>query len=410
MRSDTQYSPDSELDEEQASLEDGRPERQIEMLTQLARQKRMIAKITLSFMIVGLILCFTLPVRYQAVSLISTPAQVPSISMFMDDTGKGLGSLAAAAGGLALKNPNAIFIGMLQSRTIADALISQFGLQKVYGTHDMIATRRKLDKRSDITAEKSGLVSISVTDPDPHRAAEMANAYVEQLRVLTRTISAREVARQRAYFEDQLRSQRESLIAAELELQQVEQNKGIVHANAQAMMMFQEMGQLRADIAAKQVQVQTLRSYSTEHNPDVQMEERELSAMQQQASRLSQHGSSSDYGDIGLTDVPANGLEFLRAARELEYQTALYSVLLKQYEATKLDEGNDAYSIEIVDVAVPPDKRSSPKRAILMVVSTIVGLFVGFAWAGYREKWSPWMDDPKFMLSLKVLGAAVIGK
>jgi LPS O-antigen subunit length determinant protein (WzzB/FepE family) len=90
MQSDTQYSPDSELDQEQASLEDGRPERQIEMLTQLARQKRMIAKITLSFMIVGLILCFTLPVRYQAVSLISTPAQVPSISMFMDDTGKGL--------------------------------------------------------------------------------------------------------------------------------------------------------------------------------------------------------------------------------------------------------------------------------------------------------------------------------
>ena len=387
----------------------GRPDRLIATFTELALRKKQIAWITLVSMAVGLILCFALPRRYQGRAVIMTPQQVPSLSTLVQSEGLGgIGSLAqAASGGLGLKDPNLVFIGILQSRTIADALIAQFHLMAVYRAPDMTAARRTLEWRTDIKAEKSNLVSITVSDSDPQRAADITNAYVEQLRRLTRQMSSKEDARQRAYFEDKLGDQRAALMRSELALLDVQREKGVVQPAGQASAVLGEMTELRAEVAAQQVEVQSLRSFSTEKNPDVQLAENQLQTLEQQASRLSQHGNSNDYGDLGFKDVPAAGLEYLRAQREIAFQSALYGVLLKQYEAFRLDESNDAYSIEVVDQALVPDRRSFPKRSILMIIATLLGLAASYGWIRWDNKWQAWIASREFAASLVSLRSAL---
>lgn len=182
-----------------------------------------------------------------------------------------------------------------------------------------------------------------------------------------------EASRRRLFFEEQLKSEEESLIGAEIAFQQVQLKKGLVHLDAQTNVIIGSLAALRGQIAAKEVELQALRSYSTEHNSEVQLAERELSAMQGEAAQMEQHSQTNGYSDIGLKDVPKAGLDYIRAERELQYQQSLFDMLLRQYEAAKLDEAKEAATIQVVEPAIPPDKKSSPHRAQILLLFTALG-------------------------------------
>ena len=347
----------------------------LEMLTQLARQRRLVAQVTGIAMAIGLVFCFALPMRYTAVTSIMPPKQTQSTTTFLNSQ-MGVGSLADMSSGGLLKDPNAIYIGLLKSRPIADAIIGRFGLMKIYRARDMTEARKELEKNTEVVSEKSTLVSISVTDGDKRRAAEMANAYTDQLRALSKAISVTEASRRRLFFEEQLNDQKQALIAAEVAFQQVQLSKGLVHLDAQANVIIGSLAELRGRIAATEVELQGLRSYSTEHNPEVQLAERELAAMQGEAAQMDRRTQPTDYSDMGLKDVPGAGLEYVRAERELQYQQSFFDLLLRQYEAARLDEAKEAAVIQVVEPAIEPDRRSSPKRLAILMVSAFLGLFL----------------------------------
>ena len=353
----------------------------IDVLIQLAYRKWLIAKVTGIAVLAGVILSLVLPVRYTAITKIMPPQQTQSTaSMLMMNqlATSGGGSLAAlAGGGLGLRNPNDIYVGLLTSRPIADALIQKFNLAKEYHAKDMTAARKELAGYVEVTSEKNGFIAVSVTDKDKKRVAEMANAYTDELRILTKSLAVTEASQRRLFYEEQLKQVKDALVAAELAFQQVQQQKGLVQLDAQAKAMIESLSVLRAQVAAKQVEVQALLSYSTEQNPDVQLAERELASLQAEETRLEQSNHSPGIAGMGLGNVPAAGLEYLRAAHELQYQQALYDMLMKQYDAAKLDESKEAAIIQVVEPAIEPDHKSSPKRALIVLISTFLGFFVG---------------------------------
>lgn len=365
--------PEASRDEREATL--------IDVLTQLVYRKWLVAKVTGISMLAGVVLCFVLPVRYTASTKIMPPQQTQSAAamlMMNQLTSVGGGSLAAlAGGGLGLKNPNDIYIGMLTSRPVADAIIQKFGLVKTYNAKDMTAARKKLAEFTEVTSEKNGFISISVTDKNKQRVAAMANAYTDQLRVLTQKLAVTEASQRRLFYENQLKQAKDALVSAEFAFQQVQQKKGLVALDAQAKSMIEGLAALRAQVAAKQVEVQALRSYATEQNPDVQLAERELASLQTEETRLEQRSSSPGIAGLGLDNVPAAGLEYLRAAHEMAYRQALFDMLMKQYDAAKLDEAKEAAIIQVVEPPIEPDRKSSPKRALLFTLFTIVGFFAG---------------------------------
>ena len=351
----------------------------IDVLTQLAYRKWLIAKVTGIMVLAGLVLCFVLPVRYTATTKIMPPQQTQSTAsmlMMSQLTSASGGSLAAlAGGGLGLRNPNDIYIGMLTSRPIADAIIQKFGLMPAYHAKDMTEARKKLAGYTEVATEKNGFIAVSVIDKDKKRVAEMANAYTDQLRILTQTLAVTEASQRRLFYEEQLRQAKDALLAAELAFQQVQQQKGLVQLDAQAKAMIEGIAALRAQVAAKQVEVQALRSYSTEQNPDVQLAEKELTSLEAEEARLEQSNHSPGIAGLGLGNVPAAGLEYLRAAHELAYRQALFDMLMKQYDAARLDEAKEAAIIQVVEPAIEPDRKSSPKRILIVLLFAIMGFF-----------------------------------
>jgi uncharacterized protein involved in exopolysaccharide biosynthesis len=386
----------------------------IDVLTQLAYHKWLIAKVSGIAILVGLVLCFVLPVRYTATTKIMPPQQTQSTaSMLMMNqlTAAGGGSLAAlAGGGLGLKNPNDIYIGMLTSRPVADAIIQKFGLMQEYHAKNMTEARKKLAGFTEVTSEKDGFIAISVTDKDKKRVAAMANAYTDQLRILTQTLAVTEASQRRLFYEEQLKQARDALVAAELAFQQVQQQKGLVQLDAQAKAMIEGLAALRAQVAAKQVEVQALRSYSTERNPDVQLAEKELASLQAEESRMEQSRHTPGIAGLGLGNVPSAGLEYLRAAHELAYRQALFDMLMKQYDAARLDEAKEAAIIQVVEKAIEPDQKSSPKRALIVLLFTFLGFFIGCLIA--RLLW--WKDSahtyPERLAQIQQLKYALLGR
>ena len=356
----------------------------IDVLIQLAFRKWLIAKVTGCAVLAGVVLAFLQPVRYTAMTKIMPPQQTQSAaSMMMSQlTSAGGGSLAAfAGGGLGLKNPNDIYIGMLTSRPIADAIIQKFGLAKVYRAKDMTQARKELAGYTEVTSEKNGFINVSVTDKNKKRVAEIANAYTDQLRILTQTLAVTEASQRRLFYEEQLKQAKDALVAAELALQHIQQQNGLVQLDAQAKAMIEGISAIRAQIAAKQVEVLALRSYSTERNPDVQLADKELSSLQAEEQRMEQNHHAPGFAALGLGNVPAAGLEYLRAARELAYRQALFDMLMKQYDAAKLDEAKEAATIQVVEPAIEADRKSEPKRAVILSISAALGLTVGCLWA-----------------------------
>lgn len=380
------------------------------VVTQLARRKRLIATATGLSGMLGVAVALLWPVRFVATTKIMTPQQTQSAASLMlgQLANSGGSALAAMAGNsLGLKNPNDLYIGLLGSRPVADAIINEFGLQSLYRAKNMTAARQHLVANTSVVSEKSGLLTVSVTDRDKTRAAAMANAYTEQLRILTKSLAVTEASQRRLFYEGELKTAKEDVLAAELLLKRVEQQKGIVEPEAQSRGLISGLTELQALAAAKQVEVRALRSYSTEQNPDVQMAESQLVSLQAEIQRLQQNKGSSASTDLGLQDLAGGTMDYLSAAHELQYRQTLLDLLVRQYDAAKLDEAKEAAVIQVVEPAIPPEQRSSPHRTSIILTFAILGFLVA---CSYLYVCNFFRSNPEVYRGLTQVGSALFGK
>jgi tyrosine-protein kinase Etk/Wzc len=355
-----------------------------------------------------------LPVRYTATTKILTPQQTASTaSLLMNQfASAGSSSLVAMAGqGLGLKNPNDMYVGMLKSRPVADALIHKFSLAALYHAKDMTAARKKLADRTTVVSEKEGFIAISVSDPDKKRAAELANDYTQELRTVTKDLAVTEASQRRLFYEGQLNEAKSALVGAEMAFQLVQQKKGgLVQPDAQAKAVVEGLAALRAQTSAKQVELETLRSYSTEHSPEVQITERELSSLQGETAHMEERSRASGFGDLSLHDVPGAGMEYLRAEHELRYRQAIFDLLMKQYDAARLDEAKEAAVIQVVEPAIEPDRRSSPHYRSTLLICAVGGIIIG-VFLALLSWWKELIrSDPYFTQQLEGLKHAIAGR
>jgi uncharacterized protein involved in exopolysaccharide biosynthesis len=293
-----------------------------------------------------------------------------------------LGSIAGLSeGDLGLRNPGDLFIGMLHSRTIQDRLIDQFDLRKVYKAKRYQDARKKLDARSYIVAEKEGLISISVEDRDPSRAAALANAYVNELHALNSQLAISEAGQRRVFYEEKAGAERDALAQAEVALKQAQEKTGLLQPDAQARVIIQSVADMRAQVAMREVQIDAMRTYATKDNPELRRAEQELAGLRGQLAKMERNSAESTNGDIDLPTrrLPQAELEYLRRARDLKYHETLYEFLGKQLEAARLDEAKDAVLVQVVDKAVVPERKSGPHRTTIILLATVVAFLLACA-------------------------------
>lgn len=347
----------------------------MEMLLSLARQRRWIAGCTLACGAAALAYALLAKPIFTASTSIMPPQQQNSgISAMLGQ----LGGLAGAAGGIAgLKNPNDLYIGMLQSRTVSDNLINRFKLRQHYDKDTMDDTRKALQTASSVVSGKDGLININVDDPDPQFAATLANAYVQELKAVNQSLAVTDAAKRRLFFEQQLKDAKTQLAAAETDLRKTQERTGMILPEGQLPAIVASVTQLRANIAAKEVQLEAMRSFATAQNPAYIKTQQELAGLREQLAKLDTgHGSDSSLF-VPTGKIAQSGLEYMRKLRELKYQETVFELLSKQYEIAKIDEAKDSSLIQVLDPAVPPELKSKPKRGLIVALGLLVGLMIG---------------------------------
>lgn len=381
----------------------------LDVLVLLLEHKRFIVLFVLGAALLASVVALLLPVRYEAKTVLLPPAQNSSISSTLIGQLGGLGSLGSlaslAGGGLGIKNPADMYISFLTSRTVEDAMIQRYGLMKEYHRKRMSDTRKEFEHRTTAVAgTKDGLIRISVEDRDPKRAAELANGYVEEFRRLSASLAITEAARRRLFFEQQVQQSKDKLTEAEEAMSKTEQSTGVLQIDSQARALIESAAILRAEVVAKQVQIEGMRSFATDDNPNLILAKQELAALQSQLTHVA--GSQSDTGsDINLSKgrVTQSGMEYLRRYRDLKYQESVFELLAKQFEIAKLDEAREGSIIQVVDAAVPPDRKSSPRRTLIVVTSTVFAFFVAVFWVWLRKRLDAAFDLPENRQRLRTI-------
>lgn len=352
----------------------------------LARQKNWLIGCTVGVGTVALLVSLLMTPIFTATTRVLPPQQQSSgIAAALGQ----LGSLAGAAGGLAgIKNPNDLYIGMMQSETVADNLIKQFRLREHFQTDTMVATRKALDGVSQINSGKDGLISVSVDDKDPVFAAKLANAYVDELKKLTQTLAVTDAAQRRLFYEKQLKEVKDELAQAEVNLKKTQEKTGLLQPDGQIRAIIDNVAQVRANIAAKEVQLVAMKSFATEQNPNYQRTQQEIVGLKQQLAKLEEGRPEAGDFMVPTGKVPQTGLEYIRALREVKYYETMFELMAKQFEVAKLEESRDSSIIQVLDRATPPDWKSKPKRALIVAGGLLGGFFAGVLLALVREKMS----------------------
>jgi len=312
----------------------------------------------------------------------------------LNQLGGVLGGLGGAVGGaLGVRNPNDLYMGMLKSRTVADNLIARFDLTKVYQQELPSNTRNTLQGYTSISAGRDGIITIEVEDKDPKRAADLANAYVEELMKLTKVLAVTEASQRRLFFERQLVQAKDNLTATEIAARQGLQKGGLAQVDAQGRSMIALTARLRAEISAKEVQLGAMRTFAAEGNPELQRTQQELEALKRELARIE---GSSPLAAVGRGDISGNtGLDNLGRLRDVKYYEFLYELLAKQYELAKIDEAKDATVIQVLDKAIEPDRKSKPRRTQIVLLSALAALIASTLWAFIREAATRAKTDPR---------------
>ena len=354
----------------------------LDVLLFLAGHKRAVLGIPLIAALMAAVISLLMPNYYAAVTKILPPQQnQSSAAMALAQLGSAAGVPAPSLG---LKNPNDLYVGMLKSRTVADRLIERFALRQLYERTTLQDTRRVLEQRTAISHGRDGIITVQFEDTDRGRAADITNAYIEELYKLTQTLAVTEAGQRRLFLEKQLKLARDALADAEVELKKTQEATGLIKLDEQGRAIIEAVAKLRAQIAAKEVEAVTMRAFATERNPAYVRSQQELAGLRVELTRLEKSTQSSNKeGDIFVPTgkVPEAGLEYVRRFRDVKYYETVFDLLAKQFEIAKIDEARDTSIVQVLDRALPPEKKSRPHRALIVVVTGLAALLAALLWA-----------------------------
>ena len=354
----------------------------LDVLLIIVPRWRFILLTSIGGFVLAYLLVLLVAPSFTAKAVILPPQQDQSSSNAMMGQLGALASMTGMGSSLGLKNPVDLYIGMLGSNSVIDAMIKRFDVIRLTHPKHFSDAQKLMVGKSKFTAEKDGMISISVTDKNPRLAADMANAYVQELYALNNRIAVGPSSQRRLFFDQQLAQEKDRLADAEVALKETEEKTGVIAPSGQTENVIRQVAQIEAEITSREVQLQALRTSSTDQNPDVIRLNSELSGLRSELRDLESGQGKHAPGDIFISaaNVPQVGLEYIRKERDVKYHQFLFDLLARQYEAARIDEAKAAPLIQVVDPAAVPDKKSAPYRAMWALVGGVLGFLFSFGY------------------------------
>lgn len=344
-----------------------------------------------------------LPKIYESTVTILTPDERGSRNLGLM-TALAASGVAQSVPGLSIPSMTPqrdIFVSILKSRTMAQEVVKRFHLQERYEVAFLSDAVRRLAGATTVSLSKDGVISVKVEETDPRLAADIANFYVANLDQMLTRFAATEASKQRVFIADRLTETERELRRAEEALRQFQEANKVIALQEQARGAAETGAQLKGEIMASEVQLEVMRKFATEANPEVVKLKQRIQEMKRQMAQMQygkgwvlpaeNHNPGEPRGEprseiyIPFAQVPELGLEVARLMRDVKVQETVYTLLTQQLEQAKIAEARDMPTVQALDTAVPADRKSKPKIKLNMALAGITSLLVGVLLAFFLE-------------------------
>jgi len=423
--------PDSELREPEVFEEQelgARREREAEFLRLLWNRRQLLLRAVVVGALGSIVIAFLIPKSYTSTTQLMPPDTQSTSGLAMmaalaDKAGSGLGPVAGDL--LGLKSSGDLFIGVLKSQTVQDDLVEEFGLRKEYGERLLVDARTTLDENTVVSEDrKSGIISITVTDRNPERAAALANSYVDRLNSLISELSTSSAHRERVFLEGRLKTVKEDLDQASDQLARFSSKNGTLDIQQEGKAILDAASSIAGEMIAARSQLEGLRQIYTDNNPRVRSLNARVEELRGQLERLGgAQGNVADRADSTsgqaadpppaetrgvpfptIRNLPLLGAEYADYYRRAKNEETVYELLTDQYELAKVEEAKETPSVKILDPARIPEKKSFPRRSLIILLGTCLALSVALVWVLGANHWqSIAPDDPRKLVAQEVL-------
>jgi len=336
----------------------------------------------------------SLPNQYTSKAQLMPPDQQALSSASELAALTGAGSLGGVS--VSTRTPGAIFIGILSSQSAQNDIIDRFDLRRVYGCKLYTDARKSLNGNTEINENRSsGIISISVTDRDPNRAHDLAGAYVEELDKLVNKGSTSSARREREFLEQRLESIKSDLDASSIALSQFSSRHATINPQIQGQALISSATGLQGELITAQSDLSGLKAMYSDDNVRVRGARARIAELQSQLQKMGDEGGKGDGADQkydqfypSIRELPILGVTYSDLSRKLAMQEGLYETLNKQYELAKVQEAKEIPLVKVLDEPDVPERKSSPHRAIIVIVGFSLSAFTGITWILALALWT----------------------
>jgi uncharacterized protein involved in exopolysaccharide biosynthesis len=380
-------------------------------------RRELLGRVAAVGLLASLLTAFAIPVRYDSTTRLMPPENQSSSSLMMMAalSGKagGLGNIAGDL--LGLKSTGALFTAILLTRTVQDRLVTQFDLEKVYGSRIRADARLRLQENTQIAEDlKSGIITIAVTDHNAKRAAELARAYVTELNTVVVELNTSSAHRERVFLEGRLVEVRRDLEIAEQNFSEFASKNTAINIEAQGKAMIEAAGTLEGQLIAAQTELQSLKQVYAAGNVRVRATQARVDEIQRRLQDLRGYSETSTQSAgpayPSIRELPLLGVTYADLYRQTKVQEAVFETLTQQNELAKVQEAKETPSVKVIDPAEVPERRSYPPRLLITILGTCLSVAGAMSWIFLASNWREIdTQDPRKILAREVFQTAKIG-
>jgi uncharacterized protein involved in exopolysaccharide biosynthesis len=389
-------------------------------------QRRTIARFVIRGTLLWIVLALLIPPQYESTTRLMPPDnKTGGMAMFAALTGRSDsgGALEDYAGDLlGIKGSGPLFIGVLHSRTVENALIQRFDLRKVYGVRGWEDARRRLESATTIAEErKSSIIEIKVRDRSRERAQALSEAFGEELDHAVTQLSTSAARREREFLETRLAGVKRDLDTTSKAFSQFASQNTAIDIPSQSKAMFESAATLQGQLMAAEAELQGLKQTYTSDNIRVRTLEGRITELRRQLQKLGNAGTGADEKEAAdaspdatdaalypsIRKLPLLGVRYFDLLRQARIQESLFESLTKRYEMAKVQEAKEIPTVRVLDPADLPERKVSPPRTLLVLLGLVLSFLLGCAWVMGREAWArvDAQDSVKLFFSEVALGS-----
>lgn len=347
--------------------------------------RKLIFRNVVTITLIAVIISLLLPKKFTSTATMLPPnTEQDAMFGFMPAmlSGSISGSFSGMLGGMVpgVTTPSDLYAAIMQSSKIKREIIAKHDLKNVFKTKTMHDTYKTLDGITRIDISPEGIVSISITYEDKYLATEIANSYVEELDRFNTEAATTIGKRYRIFIEKRLKETADSLAKAEELLREFQEKHHTVALDIEIQSAIETFAKLKSEMILLEVQKGAFGTSTGITSPYTTNINNRLRELQRQLIKIGKGDDGQNGIEFGagfavpFAEFPEVSLEYARLMREVAVQAAIYELLTQQYEQAKIMELKDTPTVQFLDKAGVPEKKSHPKRVLIVVFAFLIGI------------------------------------